>query len=194
MPNHCSNNLYVTGPLSIVFDFCRDHYRKEPGGTKKYTLDFSVHVAEPVIENHDWYNWRVENWGTKWNAYDISPDTFPEVLSRIVEKDNNASILYSFTTAWSPPIPWVLKMSPNYPLLTFSLDYQEPSMDFCGIYTVQNGELIGEHEARMSSFAPENVDWDDDQQWEHAWDTIAENVEEMIDDLRTEHLTNAAKV
>lgn len=40
---------------------------------------------------NNWYDWRIENWGTKWNAYDTS-----------LNKDVNTIV---FDTAWSCPFP-----------------------------------------------------------------------------------------
>lgn len=40
---------------------------------------------------NNWYDWRVRNWGTKWNAYD----------SRF---DNESNVM-EFDTAWSCPLP-----------------------------------------------------------------------------------------
>lgn len=48
----------------------------------------------------DWYNWAVDNWGTKWNA----SDTF-------ISYAENDMVHVTFNTAWSPPIPWLHKLS-----------------------------------------------------------------------------------
>jgi hypothetical protein len=42
----------------------------------------------------NWYDWRVENWGTKWEIYDASCDLI-----------NANTIALDFYTAWSPPFP-----------------------------------------------------------------------------------------
>ena len=44
---------------------------------------------------HDnWYDWRIANWGTKWNSYDCELD----------ESQVDLGILdYRFDTAWAPP-------------------------------------------------------------------------------------------
>ena len=43
-----------------------------------------------------WYDWRTENWGTKW---DVPQDEID------VEPINNGSIVVEFHTAWSAPYP-----------------------------------------------------------------------------------------
>lgn len=42
----------------------------------------------------DWYNWRCQHWGTKWNAYDANVD---DIAYGCIE--------LSFDTAWAPPTP-----------------------------------------------------------------------------------------
>jgi len=47
-----------------------------------------------------WYEWRVDNWGTKWDVYDSTCDRI----------DANALVL-SFLSAWSPPMPIYEKLT-----------------------------------------------------------------------------------
>lgn len=43
---------------------------------------------------NNWYDWSLDNWGTKWNAYNFK---------LVKEDDNNLHI--EFDTAWAPPTP-----------------------------------------------------------------------------------------
>ena len=71
----------------------------------------------------DWYDWCVNEWGTKWDTgtqgYEVKP-----------ESDGRMCI--GFDTAWSPPIQAMEKLCD----LGFSvrLMYYEPGMGFCGIW------------------------------------------------------------
>lgn len=65
----------------------------------------------------NWYDWRCEKWGTKWDACD----------STIVKK--KTSITTNFDTAWAPPIPWLIKIMRKYPDLKFELSYQNECED-----------------------------------------------------------------
>lgn len=47
-----------------------------------------------------WYTWRIDNWGTKWNAHD----------TRIVSSE-----VVEFTTAWSPPHKVIAKLAAKFP-------------------------------------------------------------------------------
>ena len=47
-----------------------------------------------------------------------------------------------FLTAWVPPIKYVLNVSKKYPRLTFTLDFEEFSMNIWGTVFVKNGKEI----------------------------------------------------
>ena len=202
MPNHCSNTLTVQGPRSRVFDFCRDHYRQPQSWNpekvhenEKTVLDFSYCAPYPSNRKNDdsWYDWRVGSWGTKWNAYDICYLTFPEVLDAVQEdKDNDtASIEYSFVTAWSPPVQWLEYASLKYPDLTFALAWSEPSCDFYGATVLRGGEMVTLEEGVCSDLCPENVDWDDDEASQNAWEQQLTSIEEKLQEIVSEGLTSA---
>lgn len=65
-----------------------------------------------------WYDWRVINWGTKWNAYET---TTADV------NDENTHIIY-FQTAWNGAIPVIEKLVSMFPDLDF--DYKYADEDF----------------------------------------------------------------
>lgn len=97
MPNHVTNKiLFAAKHATTVFPaVC-------PGGI----FDFELLVASPpnMYRGHlsseddkdfrvNWGNWCVQNWGTKWNAYNCSTG-FETDLAFI-----------TFDTAWAPPYP-----------------------------------------------------------------------------------------
>jgi hypothetical protein len=202
MPNHCSNALTVQGPRSRVFDFCRDHYRKPQSWNpekgfedEKTVLDFSYCAPYPNgrVNDDSWYDWRVNNWGTKWNAYDISYLTFPEVINAVhedTEKDF-ASIEYDFVTAWSPPAQWLDYASEKYPDLTFALAWFEPACDFYGATVLRAGDILTLEEGACSSLVPDDVDWNDDEASQDAWDQQVTAIEEKLQEIVSEGLTSA---
>lgn len=69
----------------------------------------------------DWYGWRNDHWGTKWDANFI--DGTPE--------DN----YLVFDTAWNPPEGIVSKLYEMFPNEDIDWYYEEPGMDFAGNYT-----------------------------------------------------------
>lgn len=58
-----------------------------------------------------WYDWSIQNWGTKWNAYDA------------VFGDSGESV--TFNTAWSAPMPVLGRLSEMYPDADISIMYAD---------------------------------------------------------------------
>ncbi len=85
-----------------------------------------------MIKKHgadNWYDWRVSNWGTKW-----------DVTAELTD-ETDESLVYDFPTAWSPPISWLKKVSRDYPKLSFRLKYDEPNMEVVGVIIVEKGKV-----------------------------------------------------
>ena len=70
-----------------------------------------------------WYNWRVQNWGTKW-----------DISEKDIEwsDDHEDYAQFSFDTAWSPPEGIVSALREKFPELSISWFYDEPGMEFAG--------------------------------------------------------------
>ena len=68
-----------------------------------------------------WYDWRLQNWDTKWDAYDIS-----------VDDDDPDQLEVSFNTAWSPPEAVCSALREQYPDLSVSWFYDEPGCEIAG--------------------------------------------------------------
>ena len=47
-----------------------------------------------ATNGRNWYDWSCANWGTKWDAYNVS-----------VQRLSDTSLYVIMETAWSPPIP-----------------------------------------------------------------------------------------
>jgi len=82
---------------------------------------FNVLVPRPVEEEENWYDWNVNNWGTKW-------DTHVEIVDQTANE-----IVLSFDTAWSPPIAFYSALEEQ----GFEVEayYYEPGMCFAGVYS-----------------------------------------------------------
>ena len=68
-----------------------------------------------------WYDWRIQNWDTKWDAYDLT-----------VDDDDPDQLEVSFNTAWSPPEAICNQLKEDYPDLSISWFYDEPGMEIAG--------------------------------------------------------------
>lgn len=79
------------------------------------------------------YDWCVDHWGTKWDV-----DDFVEEVTTVDEVEEHT--LYSFQSAWSPPIEWLKQVGLKFPTLRFSLDFYEGGCWFAGTCTVHDKE------------------------------------------------------
>jgi len=71
-----------------------------------------------------WYDWSIENWGTKWNACNS-------------KKMENGII---FDTAWSTPFNVILHLSQQFPDATIVVNYADEDVgQNCGGYILKNG-------------------------------------------------------
>lgn len=91
MPNWCDNSTRFYHPDSTKID-ALVALISNPDPTVDIEL-FAHLRPRPLEQEENWYNWNVENWGTKWDADVFSYDRFDA---------NNINIY--FNTAWAPPI------------------------------------------------------------------------------------------
>ena len=73
------------------------------------------------ISDDRWYDWRVNNWDTKWDCYDV-----------VVTDDDPESVEIEFNTAWSPPEAICNKIREDYPDVSVSWCYDEPGCEIAG--------------------------------------------------------------
>ena len=77
-----------------------------------------------------WYEWSVQNWGTKWNAYQFCP---------LREKDDTME----FLTAWSPVPRLVAVISKKYPHQEITYRWADENLGHnVGEIVFKNGEQI----------------------------------------------------
>lgn len=101
-----------------------------------------------------WYEWCINNWGTKWGAYGYS--------ETIDYSQNN---YLSFQTAWSAPHPILQKLSEMYPDIIFEHEWADEDIGVnCGRKCYSNGECTEEYypesEIEATEFAFRVWDYD----------------------------------
>jgi hypothetical protein len=118
MPNWCENRVRVTGEF--------DELKRFIGFVKDDKLMFSFQKITPMdeklLDSEEWYEWRKEHWGTKWEIGDINFE----------DSSSQGEIEYNFLTAWAPPVPIFNKLRDEFPELDISWQYDEPGMGFAG--------------------------------------------------------------
>jgi hypothetical protein len=142
MPNHTTNRLKIEGNgVDKFVEDARGQGENKDINDKYAPLDFeSLYPTPPEMRGEiyrqtedgewkapAWYEWRIENWGTKWNCYDHHGDW------------NDSEI--TFFTAWSPPSAFFLHVSKSYPDVTFKLEFADEGAGFLGSETIKDGEL-----------------------------------------------------
>lgn len=132
MPNWCENDLTVEGPKEAIEEFMAFAEGESP-------FDFERFVPRPERYRSgdlDDFDWCIENWGTKWNAFHVSRGDPEPGLT-----DDTIEVVYNLDTAWSPPLPVIQKASELFPLLSFELRYFECGGGFNGMLCCRGGEV-----------------------------------------------------
>ena len=95
----------------------------------------------------NWYDWCIFNWGTKWNAYDVTEWSINEGHWN---GDNSSATIY-YETAWSPATALWLNVSKDYPTLDFYHEFADEGGGFLGSETIRDGRIISEEEFEWDS-------------------------------------------
>ena len=69
-----------------------------------------------------WYSWRLANWGTKWDAYEVEID----------DSEMHNGFEVTFDTAWSPPEEICHAIKEQFDDLCVSWFFDEPGMEVAG--------------------------------------------------------------
>lgn len=137
MPNWCENRLRIFGPEADLEKFKQQAVGHAPWLTDKETLSLppsplNFHNLLPVPlhvlalgDGDAVEKWQRANWGAKWEADET------ELID-----ESDSQLCYAFNTPWAPPIALLKSIGPDWPTLTFLLDYEEPGERFVGLCKV----------------------------------------------------------
>jgi len=154
MPNWCWNNLTVMCTKEHVAEL-QDFVDKS---TSIKDTEFSFEGTLPRGDREDWYNWSLENWGTKWDA-----------CESFINESEPQCFSVGFSSAWAPPTEWLRNIMDDYPNLEFELEYDEPGMCFAGILYVHGAQGLFDdqyHETDSASDCCEaKVFYEDDEEY-----------------------------
>ena len=149
MPNWCWNHLEVTGDKKQLQEFVEKsmnaHKETEFSfeGTHPMPEDLNITKGtqtqdekEQAMLNKakygytDWYEWKCEAWGTKWDACESH-----------IDHNDIDYFAVSFESAWSPPVNWINNIMQDFPDLCFTLEYEESGMGYGGILSAQHDKI-----------------------------------------------------
>ena len=143
MPNWCDNQITITGPNSVIDKIEKIVTEEKDGeGLLNYfhpmprqledttSPSSSADKPQPMVEGFDcWYDWRCENWSTKWDVnefYGVDRQYHSE------QNEGESTISFGFSSAWAPPIgayEMFLEKNEECSLRAF---YYEGGCDFMG--------------------------------------------------------------
>jgi hypothetical protein len=95
-------------PTNILSD---EEYAKTP--LRGITQTMSDELKEKFGFDN-WYDWRYQHWGTKWNA------------DEVIINDNEIT----FNTAWNTPEPIFIKLSEMFPMVTFEVEFSDEDFGY----------------------------------------------------------------
>jgi hypothetical protein len=138
MPNWCNNGFSITGSTESIKELWETAQTADNG---EFGLLNAIMPMPKELEGtdglssdgNDWYSWRVNNWGTKWDVSD-------EGLEFIDNGDGTASISGWFDSAWAPPIAAYEQLAADFDSCIIECSYYEPGMDFGGFWSSENGD------------------------------------------------------
>ena len=116
-PDWANTPLMSSDVKGIVYD------RGKVGELPQYVENpFKRLVFKSTDRTDDrWYDWRVQNWDTKWDAYDVE-----------VTDDDPEQFEVEFNTAWAPPEAICHKLREDYPDIAISWFFHEPGCEIAG--------------------------------------------------------------
>ena len=142
MPNWCDNQITITGPNSVI-----DKIEKIVGeeDNQNGLLNFmkpmptqlqdttspssSADKPQPMVEGFDnWYDWRVENWSTKWEVCEF----YGVDRQHLNDSLDESTITFGFSSAWSPPIGAYEQFLVDHENCSLKAYYYEGGCDFMG--------------------------------------------------------------
>ena len=145
MPNWCSNEVTIDGSKEDIAKFVEECFTDFKGTP---VLDFNKVMPEPDYDKPqkdgthnngvqkelhdvmpDWWNWRNDNWGTKWN---LLPSPEGNLTGYDLVGQDDEYIQLEFETAWSPPNGIYNEIFAKYPDLTVNWFYREDGCQLAG--------------------------------------------------------------
>ena len=142
MPNHIRNELKFKGNCLKIKSLLECIADKEIGIG---SIDFNKIIPMPdTIQNSngdEWYWWSVENWGTKWNAYE--QESLDDDDLELLNENENGTITIWFQTAWSAPHKVIEALAKFDPDIQISHYWADEDIGYnCGKALYVGGEVI----------------------------------------------------
>jgi len=99
MPNHCDQQVTIKGPRALISQI-EENLEEGRFCDLISPMPFEMWIAPDQGNFGAWYEWRNENWGTKWDVCAVEMGDL-----RLIGDGTTKEIEFQCWTAWAPPIP-----------------------------------------------------------------------------------------
>lgn len=121
MPNWTANSVIITANTDEQKAKIKELHDRMFNGDETF-LEGLFEYFVPSSKGDDWYQSNIDNWGTKWDAHDVT----------LEDSDENTFVKLTFDTAWSPPEAFYDNMTNQG--YTIEATFCEQGCDFIGYY------------------------------------------------------------
>ena len=154
MPNWCNNTITLTGPKDKVKKIFDEAKKEDCLLNLLYPMPSALEgttspapkegKVQPLVDGFDnWYDWRVQNWGTKWDVD----------MEGLELSDDGTTISGWFDSAWAPPIHAFEYFLTDNEDCSIKSYYYEGGMDFAGLW-----EDFADAEVTPSDFTADQME------------------------------------
>ena len=151
MPNWCDNQVSITGPNSVI-DKIEKIVKEESNNAENGLLQFFHPMPKVMLDTEagpiaktkaeknarksrklefgaeNWYDWRVENWSTKWEVCEF----YGVDRQHLNDSLDESTISFGFSSAWAPPIGAYEQFLIDNENCSLKALYYEGGCDFMG--------------------------------------------------------------
>lgn len=135
MPNWCNNSITISGPKDKITKLYNDTVAENGLLQVMYPMPKELEDTtspapkegepQPLVDGYDnWYDWRVNNWATKWDVD----------VEHLELSEDGTNISGWFDSAWSPPTGAYDEFLARNEDCSIKALYYEGGMDFGGEY------------------------------------------------------------
>jgi len=209
MPNHCLNTITISDitpeqwtqiaetfietddkTASFLQTFCPEpdwvEIPNEKGELPIQDRETNISRWSDGTQDLRWYDWRLKNWGTKWDVY--------ETDDNLSDKPPMTELQVSYSTAWSPVNEHFLEtISAMFPEALFVNRYEEEGEGYCGVTVAKDGDAL-DFTAYLSEIRevfvrklnpdlPEDADIYEVYEEQELWEEFAECIEHCLEKI-----------
>lgn len=143
MPNWCNNHVIIEGKKDEILELIdiASKGNNEDNVKNVFSFDNVFPTPEEALKdnNDGWYQWRINNWGTKWDI-EQHADMLSDVESGGV--DGNMVFELYYETAWSPAVAFWENVAKKFSSLKVTNEFFEEGNCFIGYAFICEGQII----------------------------------------------------